>query len=226
MLARTTPDARSWMLGADDVASEELHAQPDKFLDDGVETGVISQCIPWGILIVDKDRRILFANQRARTFLTAHCGIEQRGERVHIERAHANRTLVDLIQKLAAACPGSAGISPGDGVVGIPDREGQPHYMLRAAPCNSASAAPAILLIIADLVSPMHVSRSAVARAFHLSEREAELAELFASGLRLEAIAKRMGIAINTARIHLRSTFMKTGCRNQVELARLLAQMP
>jgi DNA-binding CsgD family transcriptional regulator len=81
-------------------------------------------------------------------------------------------------------------------------------------------------LIIADLASEIRVSRSAVARTFQLSTREAELAELFSTGLRVDAIAARMGISANTARIHLRNVFAKTGCANQVELARLFAHMP
>jgi DNA-binding CsgD family transcriptional regulator len=65
-----------------------------------------------------------------------------------------------------------------------------------------------------------------VTKVFTLSEREAELAELFASGLRVDAIAGRMRISVNTARVHLRNVFAKTGCTSQIELARTFAHMP
>jgi DNA-binding CsgD family transcriptional regulator len=63
-------------------------------------------------------------------------------------------------------------------------------------------------------------------RVFRLSDREACFAELFAAGHRIDAIAERMGVTSNTARVHLRHVFAKTGCSSQIELARKLACIP
>jgi DNA-binding CsgD family transcriptional regulator len=68
-------------------------------------------------------------------------------------------------------------------------------------------------------------SRSTVSTVFRLSAREAELAELFSQGLGLEAIAETMGIALNTARVHLRNIFQKTSCSTQLELFRRLTRL-
>jgi DNA-binding CsgD family transcriptional regulator len=56
--------------------------------------------------------------------------------------------------------------------------------------------------------------------------REAEFAELFAAGHRIEMIAQIMGVAMNTARVHLRHVCAKVGCTSQIELARMLASIP
>jgi DNA-binding CsgD family transcriptional regulator len=183
----------------------------------------LPQCIPWGVLIVDQQRRIVFANPRARSFLDAKSGLEERSGRVHVERANIDRSLAELVQRAAAASP-TAIVS--EETVGVPDRQGHTQYAVKVIRCRTDQGDAAALLIITDLLASVHVSREAVARVFHLSDREAEFAELFASGLRIDAIAPRMGIAVNTARVHLRRVCAKTGCASQIELARTFARMP
>jgi DNA-binding CsgD family transcriptional regulator len=182
----------------------------------------LQHCIPWGVLIVDHQRRIVFANPRARTFLDAKSGLEERNGRVHVERANIDRSLGDLVRRAAAS------VSPltVEETVGVPDRQGHTRYAIKVIRCTTDQGEAAALLIVTDLLSSVHVSRAAVTKVFLLSEREAELAELFASGLRIDAIAPRMGISVNTARVHLRNVFAKTGCASQVELARTFAHMP
>jgi DNA-binding CsgD family transcriptional regulator len=193
--------------------------------ESGSYSDVVHQCIPWGILIIDEQRRMVFANQRACSFLEARGGLEQRGGRVHIERANVDRTFGDLLRQMFAA-PERTAPTETTSILGVPDREGRTHYALKLVPCTTDQGRAAALLIIADLSCELRVSRSAVACTFQFSTREAELAELFSTGLRIDAIAARMGISPHTARIHLRNVFAKTGCANQVELARLFAHMP
>jgi DNA-binding CsgD family transcriptional regulator len=183
----------------------------------------LQQCIPWGILTVDQQRRIVFANPRGRAFLDARSGLEERSGRIHVERANIDRCLGELVQRAVAASPTAIFVEE---TLGVPDRQGHTRYAVKVVRCRMDQGEAAALLIITDLLSSVHVSRAAVTKVFHLSEREAELAELFASGLRIDAIAPRMGISVNTARVHLRNVFVKTGCASQIELARTFAHMP
>ncbi len=187
----------------------------------GVSAEVLQQCIPWGLLIVDQQRRILFANPRGRAFLDAKTGLEERRGRVHVERANIDRAFGKLVQRAAAAHSILA-----EETVGVPNRQGQARYAVKVIRCRTDQGDPAALLVITDLLSTVHVSREAVAKVFNLSDREAEFAELFSSGLRIDAIATRMGIALNTARVHLRHVCAKTGCASQIELARTFAHIP
>jgi DNA-binding CsgD family transcriptional regulator len=189
----------------------------------GLSAEVLQQCIPWGILIIDHQRRIVFANPRARAFLDAKSGLEERNGKVHVERANIDRSLGELVHRAAGASPTTIFAEE---TVGVPDRHGNTRYAVKVIRCRTDQGEAAALLIITDLLSSVHVSRAAVTKVFHLSDREAELAELFASGLRIDAIALRMGIAVNTARIHLRNVFTKTGCASQIALARTFAHMP
>jgi DNA-binding CsgD family transcriptional regulator len=200
-------------------------AQDCKFAPRGsaLSGEVLQQCIPWGILIIDQQRRIVFANPRARAFLDAKSGLEERNGKVHVERANTDRSLGELVHRAAGASPTTIFAEE---TVGVPDRQGNTRYAVKVIRCRTDQGEAAALLIITDLLSSVHVSRAAVTKVFHLSDREAELAELFASGLRIDAIALRMGIAVNTARIHLRNVFTKTGCASQIALARTFAHMP
>jgi DNA-binding CsgD family transcriptional regulator len=112
-------------------------------------------------------------------------------------------------------------------VIGIPDKEGRLRYALRVVASGDDSSDDAVAIIaISDLFSRGAVCRDAVGKLFCLSDREAELAELFAIGCSLPEIASHMHVAVNTARVHLRNVFQKTGCSSQVELARKFAALP
>ena len=82
------------------------------------------------------------------------------------------------------------------------------------------------LLAVMDMLGSVQIMRTKAASIFGLSEREAELAELFSQGLRVQEIAVRMGVAVNTARVHLRNVFTKTGANSQIELARIFTMLP
>jgi DNA-binding CsgD family transcriptional regulator len=62
----------------------------------------------------------------------------------------------------------------------------------------------------------------ALRRRFGLSPQEARIANALREGGTLAEIAARMGIAYETARVHLKSAFAKTGSHNQRELLALV----
>lgn len=61
---------------------------------------------------------------------------------------------------------------------------------------------------------------------FGLSRREAELAALLAGGAGLEEAARRLGVAVGTARTHLKRVFAKTGTAGQGRLVSLIRAYP
>jgi DNA-binding CsgD family transcriptional regulator len=205
----------TWSMGAS--LSPALHAsvpfRPPS--EANFQEDVIQQFIPWGVLVVANEQKILFANPRGWSILRSRCGIEDRSGRVHIERANVDRAFQQLVR--------SAIIGPGEGLpsvsgntIGIPHSDGQPRYVLKVLGGTKYDATRAAIVIVADLKPDVQVSRNAVARAFSLTAREAEFAELFAGGNRIEVIALRMGIAPNTARVHLRNVFSNYGWSNLV----------
>src|SRR5687767_489152 len=63
-----------------------------------IQTDTLHHCVPWGVLIVDQSAHILFANSRARAFLSAKSGLEESGGRIRAERASIDRSLMQLVR--------------------------------------------------------------------------------------------------------------------------------
>lgn len=66
---------------------------------------------------------------------------------------------------------------------------------------------------------------SSLTHLFDLSRREAEVLDLLARGHSIESLALSLCISVGTARIHLRSIFVKTRTSRQSELLQLCAQL-
>jgi DNA-binding CsgD family transcriptional regulator len=61
-----------------------------------------------------------------------------------------------------------------------------------------------------------------IRKLFDLTHKEAQLAHCLANGRSLQEAAVELGITLNTARAHLRSTFSKTGIDRQARLVRAI----
>ena len=184
----------------------------------------LQTCIRWGLVVVDATGVIVFATRRARAFLDAGCGIAERSGRLYVERSCVERSLQALIRLNAVRSSEATAPENPVNVLGVPDRDGRTHYLLKVFPFAAARNCSLALVAVSDLVESRAIDRSIIAAVFSFSPREAELGELFSNGLRIEEIAPRMGVAMNTARVHLRNVLAKTGCSSQIELARTFAR--
>jgi len=95
----------------------------------------------------------------------------------------------------------------------------------RAREVFFATAAVGVVIDFSGPSRHLRLDPAALADAFALTDREADVACLLAEGLAVTAIGRRLGIEVATARVHLRSIFEKTGTRRQAELATLLARL-
>ena len=188
----------------------------------GLDSKFTQRCVSSALVVVDAGRSILDANQRARDLLSGEHGIEDVGGVLKFKRASVCRTVTQLVHQAAR---GDTGLDAAADVVGIPDDRGRTRFAVRVLPCLYLGDSGA-LVMVSDMLSEAHASQGILAKLFSLSTREAEFADHFASGSRVEQIASDMAISSNTARIHLRHLFLKTGCKTQAELARLLAKVP
>ncbi len=181
--------------------------------------GTIETSLPWAVLIVDKNGNIIFASGRAKALLAEDCGLISKSGPFRVERACVDRRLQDLILLTADdTIPILEKSIPN--AIGVPDRTGQTHYQIKVLPYKDHEGGGLALIAIVDLTARLQIRRSAAATIFQLSDREAEFAEFFSMGLRISEIADEMKVAVNTARVHLRNVFQKTGCCNQIDLAR------
>lgn len=180
-------------------------------------------CVPWGLVVIRRDGAIQFANKRAIAFMAAEDGLADRAGTLTVERAGIQRYLLALLSRIASGDP-----CGGEAVIGAPGRTGCPRYAIRLMPCEHKAAFGdgMVLAAISDLADGGCATRKTISLVFGLSEREAEFAEHFAAGMKVSDIAATMGVALNTARVHLRHVFIKTGTRGQIELARTFARLP
>jgi DNA-binding CsgD family transcriptional regulator len=183
----------------------------------------VADLLPWGLIIADRHLEILYASQRAIRVFASGAGLSCKKGMLFTERASLDRSLRHLV---AHALSGDDKLAGEPAVLGIPDKDGMLRCVLRITAAGEGLAEPVAVIAVSDLSSCSSVRRGSVGRLFCLSDREAELAELFAIGCSLQEIALHMHVSINTARVHLQSVFHKTGCSSQVELARKIAALP
>jgi DNA-binding CsgD family transcriptional regulator len=188
-----------------------------------LQFSAVADLSPWGVVIVDNHLRILCASRRAAPFFETGAGLVSRNGTLCTQRASFDRSLRDLVDRALST---GAGWRQELNVIGIPDKDGRVRFALRVAASDEDSNDAVAVIAISDLLSCSGVSRDAVGKLFCLSDREAELAELFAIGCSLQEIALHMHVAVNTVRVHLRNVFHKAGCSSQVQLARKFAALP
>ncbi len=185
-----------------------------------IDSGFARCCIPWSLVVVDVSRKILDTNKWARDLLDDQEDIRNSSGILKIRRSGIDRTIAQLVLQTISL---GTGLKDTGHVVGIPDDCGRTRFALRVLPCYYLGDSAA-LIVITDMLSETHAAKDMLAKLFSLSAREAQFAERFASGFRVERIAAEMAISSSTARIHLRHLFSKTGCKTQAGLARLFAR--
>ena len=80
-----------------------------------------------------------------------------------------------------------------------------------------------MLVLVKEIAVKRSFPEGRISRAFSLTRTESRLVSVLMSGLTVSEAAGELGIAVHTARVHLRSVFLKTGTGRQSELLRLVA---
>lgn len=193
---------------------------------------LMADACPWGLVLAGARGLVRFANARAKTMLARGDIAVLKDGRLRLRRAALDRTLQTRLAALTAKAPcrldNPAIVQPS--AMCLPDAQGNAAVALQVEPVprtryGEAEDARAVITLT-ELRRCVAPSRCALASLFSLSDKEAELAALFARGLNLETAAAEMGVARNTAKVHLRHVLAKTGTHSQVDLARLLATLP
>ncbi len=174
------------------------------------------------LVVLDQHGRVVFANRTVRALAAARDGFILRADGVSAPAASSA-----LAQLIAHATRGdSNGVRTGGNAV-LPRRIAPLPLSASIIPLPSENAwpmenIPSALLLIVDPAHPVRLNAALLMAMFGLTEREAELATLLASGHNLDVAAGCLGVGRETARTHLARALAKTGSARQADLVRLV----
>ena len=178
-----------------------------------------------GVVMVDAEARVIFANRAAEAILRAGRGLFLRRDGLGAEIPGETRRLRRIIAECVAQHPGLAGAG---GHLRL-SREHRLPLTVLVAPHRSRFGwidvvRPRAMLFITDPEANAAVRQQALREDFGLTPAEAAVAVEILGADGLQAAARRLGISLATAHTHLAHVFDKTGTRRQAELARLILQ--
>lgn len=198
--------------------------------------GQVIEQLDTGVILVERARKILFANRLAEKHLSRKEALGVKEGRLLIYEQRAD---LALRHSLAACTTLSSGLLRAKHLIEVQRRDGRPPLRLIISPFQPEAveadlpmlscADPVAIILIVDQEREQGSWKMRLRHEFGLTAAEAELALEIMRGDGREAAAARLGITVATVRTHLLHIFEKTGVHRQAELVRLLldrAQAP
>lgn len=178
-------------------------------------------------VILDASGHVIHTNALARDILQRQDGISLANDTLVLTHPADAQRLRDAISRAIAV-----GRAAKPGIVEVLRARrpsGAGHYGMMIRPtagsleADEFNVSPAVAVFISveeNSQSPPPVET--IRKLFELTHKEAQLALCLANGRSLQEAAGDLGITLNTARAHLRSTFSKTGIDRQARLVRAI----
>ena len=175
-----------------------------------------------GVIIVDDQSGIVFANRSADDILAEGDGLIRDGSAI----AAATPAGTAILRRLVAAAPGNGPPEPGSRCM-LDRRDGRSPLSVLVVPLYAEVAwgmprRPAAVLLVSDPDRDGRASIETLRRRFNLTPAEATFLAEIVKGDGIQAAADRVGVSLATARTHLRHVFDKTGTQRQAELVGLV----
>ena len=182
--------------------------------------GLSAQPSADAVLLLDEHGRMVCATDAGIALTAENDGIGLRRRRLFCLSADDDTRLGALIGHAIAMKDASAG------AMRVRRRSGRSPYILTIYPLvrQRRMLAPyeaAALVTITDPARQGFENRPILRQAFDLTDREAEFAALLLGGHSVESAAFTLGIAMPTARIHVRNLLAKTGTTSQAGFMRV-----
>jgi DNA-binding CsgD family transcriptional regulator/PAS domain-containing protein len=212
-----------------------LYAHLERALTIGFRLGALGamqQCTtelldrnPAAVVLLDERKRIVYANRSAEALGADGDGIRLCNGAMTLIHRRDNDRLQCLIAR--ALSPDASRRESSGGVMRAPRPSGKRAYLILVAPVSNryptlSILRPAICLMITDPESRPTLPSYRLQAAFGLTEAEARLAALLASGEELRSAAEKLGVTYGTARARLIEIFQKTETHRQGELINLV----
>ncbi|WP_157216552.1 helix-turn-helix transcriptional regulator [Flavisphingomonas formosensis] len=174
-----------------------------------------------GTVMLDHALNVLKMNEIAASILAEQDGIRLIGNRLAIASAHRDGEFRALLKAAIA----DAGKTQPVFMVERPSGLRDIGIVVRSVSIPDfmhTGSAPALALFLGDPERQAAVSGDTLRELFGLTPTEAAISASLANGTSVIETARRLGIAENTVRAHLRSIFAKTGVNRQSQLVHLI----
>jgi DNA-binding CsgD family transcriptional regulator/PAS domain-containing protein len=169
-------------------------------------------------VICDSTGRMLGGNRAAMTLFDAAEGLEVSRSRVAATHPTETTRLRDAIFTVATTAEQRR--------LRLRRPSGRAALSLRLVPVGQLGPAfgdpHTVAIFITEPDAALPIDRAAVADAFGLAPREAELACLLATGMTPPAMASAAGLTVGSVRTYLKRIYRKTGAHSQTALVSLL----
>ena len=176
-----------------------------------------------GVLLLDRDGQLIFANTTAEALLAGGDGLRRKGATVVAGSMTDTLRLHAAIEQAVWRALGRTGRSDTP-IVALSRREGRP-LMAAVVPSDDvevASAECAAIIYVVDPDQNLKTLIEPICAFYRLSPTETRLACILARGHSLTEAADELHVREQTARTYLKQIFLKTDTNRQVELVRLL----
>jgi DNA-binding CsgD family transcriptional regulator/PAS domain-containing protein len=176
------------------------------------------------VIIADSDGRMIQANRAAERVL-------QRGDGLRIQNGKLRALDVSESAGLEAAIAAAAVELKTAAAIGrmrVRRHDGRLPYLLTVAPLGAdltVYGRPLAMIVLTD-PDECSLSDRNLAEFFGLSPAESRLAVALLAGKKLSEVAMEFGVQITTLRTQLSSILRKTGVTRQIDLIRLLSNVP
>ena len=187
----------------------------------------VLECVPYGVLLLDADRTLIWANRRAEDFLRSDSSLTVRAGVVRARESSLDARLVNACEDALRIADGgepnpstrtptlrsATGSSIEIMVVPVAPRARESSLAFTVTPTRLA-------LVLADPTAPDSLRADAVGEVLQLPSALARLATSISSGMTVTEYAEKAGVTEGTARQQLKDLFLRVGVSRQVDLVR------
>lgn len=183
---------------------------------------MLLQQLPFPILVVSTDGKLLQKNQHAQTFLAGKNLLSIQNERLCMASHARQKEFNLLLAKLAKPNPQQTQYS-----MRLSDKyKSTPATLNMSLISDQYQLKGNILVLIASYDPAQRPDLVSITAHFSLTPAEARLLEKLVSTKTLHQIADEHQVSIHTVRCQLKSVLKKTGCHRQSELIKLIINAP
>ncbi len=187
--------------------------------------GEVMDRLPTGVILLNASREAVVTNQSADRIIAQRDGFRVDAGGPGAANARENALMQKILADVLDAPPGRE--LQNTGFLAVTRPSGKRAYALMltplmAVPVGGQTQDAIAAIFISDPDSGLASASEVLETIYSLTHSEAELVRLLSQGMSLEEAAAARGVAIATARSHLKHVFSKTDTKRQGELVRLV----